>query len=574
MADKGKIISFSIGVFFVVAFVAELFFVYQLNPYPCEDAYITYRFSSSMAQGNGPVFIPGERVEGYSNFIWMAGIALADVLGFDMPTASRVAGGIFNALSLFLVWFIPWRYLGIKGLQGFIAPLLYMLFLPFHFYATSGLETSLYTMLLLICLLILFWAQNRPWQLAVSGFSFLMLSLTRPEGIIFFAFFCCYWLWRCIAGEEKMRQYLPAFCLFCVCYGAFILWRLSYYGLPFPNTYYAKGCLPLYIRASLGFFFIKGFFSHYLYLFICFFSFFRLVVTRKINHAIVTVCIFVVAGMMFSIGFSGFDWMPFFRYTVPIVPMLIILFQIVFTDMWDSFTSSRDKTRKIVLGVITSFVVFMAVEQFVQDVAFDLRYKGINDFAYHNQKIVGEWMKNELGSKPLVAVGDVGRLAFFSQATVLDIFGLTSRKFATLKKNYGSPDVDLQSLEINFASYKEKERKMLLEIAPDYVFVYNARLKISDTFYGSVAGIADHQDFLDQYKYMSTFYIIPRFSSRSWPKLKHSIDINDLSMGILSWIQNGWGYDIYIRKDSPYKKFAFEFYPDEKIKRVYEFADD
>lgn len=574
MADKRKVLNYLIGLFFVVAYIVELFFIFQLNPYACEDAYITYRYSANMAQGYGPVFNPGDRVEGYSNFIWMAGLSIAHALGFDMAAMSRIAGGIFNTFSLLLVWYIPRRYFGIKGLQGVIAPLLYLLFLPFHFYATAGLETSLYTLLILLCLYTLLWAENRPLPMTVSGFFFLLLALTRPEGIIFFAFLCCYWIWRRLAAKESLQQYLPAFILFCVCYGAFILWRLSYYELPFPNTYYAKGTLPLFIRVPLGAFITKGFFTHYPHFLIFLFTFFGFVKTNEKKHAIRPVIIFIVAGLLFSIGFSGFDWMPFFRYNVPIVPLFIIISQIVSTEIWNRLTLKGRAKQKLVWAALVVFLVFLASEQFVQDIAFNLRWKGINDFAYHNHKVLGEWIKKELGNKPVIAIGDVGRLAFFSQATILDIFGLTNKEFAQLKKNYGAPDIRLPFGEISFDSYKAKERALLLKLLPDYIFLYNAQLKISDTFTGSAAGIADYPEFLEHYDYMATLPIIPGFMSQSWPKLIYSIDVLDLSTGLLSWIRNGWGYDIYIRKNSPFKKFAFEFNPDEKIKRVYELKSD
>lgn len=42
-----------------------------------DDAYITFRYSWNFAHGNGLVFNAGERVEGYTNFLWMALSALA-----------------------------------------------------------------------------------------------------------------------------------------------------------------------------------------------------------------------------------------------------------------------------------------------------------------------------------------------------------------------------------------------------------------------------------------------------------------------------------------------------------------
>jgi hypothetical protein len=33
-------------------------------------------------------------------------------------------------------------------------------------------------------------------------------------------------------------------------------------------------------------------------------------------------------------------------------------------------------------------------------------------------------------------------------------------------------------------------------------------------------------------------------------------------------MRTGWGYDIYIRKNSPYPRFSIELGPDEKIKNI------
>ena len=42
-----------------------------------EDAFITYRYALNLASGHGPVFNIGERVEGYSCFLWMVLLALS-----------------------------------------------------------------------------------------------------------------------------------------------------------------------------------------------------------------------------------------------------------------------------------------------------------------------------------------------------------------------------------------------------------------------------------------------------------------------------------------------------------------
>src|SRR3954471_1338983 len=47
-----------------------------LTPVAIDDAYITFSYSKNLATGHGPVYGHGERVEGYSNFLWMVAVAI------------------------------------------------------------------------------------------------------------------------------------------------------------------------------------------------------------------------------------------------------------------------------------------------------------------------------------------------------------------------------------------------------------------------------------------------------------------------------------------------------------------
>ncbi len=54
---------------------------------------------------------------------------------------------------------------------------------------------------------------------------------------------------------------------------------------------------------------------------------------------------------------------------------------------------------------------------------------------------MGEWIRRELGTKPVIAIGDVGYFAYISQATIIDLYGLTNHDFAEIKTRYGAPDI-------------------------------------------------------------------------------------------------------------------------------------
>ena len=58
----------------------------------CDDAFISYRYAENFVHGLGPVFNPGERVEGYSNFLWTLWSAFGLSLGADPERWSKIAG--------------------------------------------------------------------------------------------------------------------------------------------------------------------------------------------------------------------------------------------------------------------------------------------------------------------------------------------------------------------------------------------------------------------------------------------------------------------------------------------------
>ena len=50
----------------------------------CDDAFISFRYALNLVRGQGLVFNPGERVEGYSNPLWTILMAVGLALGRDL----------------------------------------------------------------------------------------------------------------------------------------------------------------------------------------------------------------------------------------------------------------------------------------------------------------------------------------------------------------------------------------------------------------------------------------------------------------------------------------------------------
>src|SRR3989442_2788870 len=74
--------------------------VHHYSPWMDDDAYISCRYAHNLATGRGLVFNAGERVEGYTNFLWTVTLAALSRLGVEPPTAARALGVLFSFLAL------------------------------------------------------------------------------------------------------------------------------------------------------------------------------------------------------------------------------------------------------------------------------------------------------------------------------------------------------------------------------------------------------------------------------------------------------------------------------------------
>jgi len=60
---------FSRRIVFVISGVVFLALAIKFLDHTVDDAFISFRYAHNLVQGHGLVFNPGERVEGYTNFL-------------------------------------------------------------------------------------------------------------------------------------------------------------------------------------------------------------------------------------------------------------------------------------------------------------------------------------------------------------------------------------------------------------------------------------------------------------------------------------------------------------------------
>ena len=329
VADRLGAVADGRGAAAIVILAVVLFAI--ANSFVTDDAFISFRYARNLAETHELAWNPGtgERVEGYSNFLWTLLMAAAIAAGGDPVPASKILGLLF-ALGTLLVTY----RLAARILQSRRAALLTVALLgtnyTFSAYATSGLETQMQTFLIAASVSLAFSIaeQERRSVPRAAAFSVLCAAalLTRLDSAIPVVVSFVYLLMspagrpsgegrRALSGAALV---LPAFLVV----GSWFLWRHAYYGSWLPNSYYAKGAMFSLDVLKEGVAYLFDFSLSYclLPLGLIFLLMHRDVLARSETRALACVC----ALWFLYIMRVGGDFMEF-RFVVPVLPFLFVL---------------------------------------------------------------------------------------------------------------------------------------------------------------------------------------------------------------------------------------------------------
>ncbi len=199
--------------------------------YTVDDAYISFRYAKNFVEGNGLVYNPGERVEGYTNFLWVALLAGPMAAGVDPLVVSKALGLASGGILTLLVVADVGKRLG--RWVGFAAGTALAADPAFALWTTAGLETPLFILLAYLAIRSLL--DDPPAISPLCGVWAGLAALTRPEGVIVLAAALATALARRAAGSAPR-----ALLLFAVIVVPHLAFRFVYYHDLLPNTFYAK----------------------------------------------------------------------------------------------------------------------------------------------------------------------------------------------------------------------------------------------------------------------------------------------------------------------------------------------
>lgn len=422
-----------LGALILLAWVLQSFF---LN-YTVDDAFISFRYSRNLAQGEGLVFNPGERVEGFTNFLWTVYCAIPFLLGIDVLWFSKLSLMLLAAGSLVLMVLLARQlFRGYPWWFAFLPAVLLATHTSFTVYAVNGMETVLFVFLLLWALLVTARETVRGGWL--SAILWVLLFFTRPDGMLFFGLA---WLVRFIFFRRA-----PGFWTWTLVFGGaalvFTVFRLLYFGHLFPNTYYVKSAGTLVHRVSgWGRRYFEDMLkvaANWFYLFVPLLG--LLVMWRRMSWFVRLLFVLPYVYLAYVLYIGGDVNFPHFRFLLHVLPFMATAIFLLFAEQKRKGRETGDAVRATVAVVLTGIVVLLQLDH-TRSVWRELnrtpespgyRYLQVLPLAgtISIYPEIADSLKKICPQGSRVVMQDVGAIPFYSGVKTIDIIGLVNRDLA------------------------------------------------------------------------------------------------------------------------------------------------
>lgn len=297
-----------------------------------DDFYIALRYAQNLAAGHGLVFNPGERVEGYTDFLWVLWTAMGLKTGVRPETWANIGSiaSYLGTIGLLIANYFSARKIGSADAWALpVSALLCVVIPDMNIYATSGLETATYTFLLVAGFMLLTLGDCGYRRLAGAGLVFGLAYLTRPDAVIMAFIGGLFVLWR---ASDRWRGAVVYAAAFALVWYPHMYWRMAYYEDVFPNTYYTKLAYDTYYEQGLTY--LRLFYTRYWALLPAAASIFLIMRSNgkaapaqelRARSQIVLALFFIHAYTFYVVRVGG-DFM-YARLLVPTIPFYAILLE-------------------------------------------------------------------------------------------------------------------------------------------------------------------------------------------------------------------------------------------------------
>ncbi len=377
-----------------------------------DDAFISMRYARNLVEGHGLVWNVGDRVEGYTNFLWVLALAGARALGVDLVHAASLLGCacalgvVLVAVSLGEALVSPARrWLGLFG--GAVVAVNTAL----ACWAFAGLEGPLFALLLASSALA--FARGR---LAVAGLLAGTSALTRPEGLLWVAALAAA---QALYGDRRGAARAAGAAALVV--APHLLWRRAYYGAWLPNTFHAKVSLTQgHLAAGLDY--LSDASAAFGWPLLA--AFVVLGAAVRPDRRVAAMAGFTAAYLGYLAVIGG-DGLPMFRFAVPVLPFLAAL-AARGADVLLGLTDERPVRRAV--GALLALAVALGART-PTGAQYEI-YRYQRDVEIPRWSAVGRWLRAVARPGDSVACVPVGAIGYYSGLPLVDMMGLTDSHIA------------------------------------------------------------------------------------------------------------------------------------------------
>ncbi|MGB2803330.1 MAG: hypothetical protein WBD64_00350 [Candidatus Zixiibacteriota bacterium] len=422
----------SIGLTFAIVLILLLHTNYLR--FVCDDAFISFRYAKNFVEGHGLVYNIGEKVEGYSNFLWTMLLSLFMKMELDPVVVSQILGVLFSLATVFLLLRLNRRLYPEENLFNYLAPLFLACCGAYAAWSTGGLETSFFTFLVLLGSFFFISGLAESKHLAYSGFSFALVCMTRLDGFILAGVSFAFLLYLLVIKKRVEAKSLTLWTFsFLIPFLLYFSWRWSYYGKLLPNTFYIKVAGASYYHQ--GFIYLLGFVERFWIWFMVIPLLF-LGKGMKLNTNLKLVVFYFTSMILVFSGYVvyvGGDFMDMFRFFVPVLPLFFFLIQEGFRGMYrypQPFSNRKQRMSLIATEILLVGLALFVLVSPSKETNEVWHRKDIDSIGMLRETAllwskVGLMFREKAKQGETLSTSAAGAIPYYSELYTIDELGLT-----------------------------------------------------------------------------------------------------------------------------------------------------
>ncbi len=397
-----------------------------------DDAFISFVYSRNLAKYGQLVFNLGERVEGYTNFLWTVLLAGLYKIGLAPEIMSRVLGTLCAIATLGICAFASNKLRNDEKWSAWDAlPALLLAGVSgYACWSSGGLETQLFTMLVTLGA-VLYLVEEHPTR--GSAIAFGLAALTRPEGILFFALTA---LHRSIVKLSR-KQLIPTahelrwVAWFLALVVPHLLWRRWYYRWWLPNTFYIKSSGGAGTWQQGGYYLLQFMLQLHLWAVPLLVGIGLAARRQKGPLQLYGYAALVIGAFCLYVASVGGDFMGLFRFAMPIVPLAALCAAL---GLWLLGQRTRPWVSAVVVVLLLAGHAWHAerVDRRSLTIGADrgIDTPGFLRWYTADRAAIGKWFGQYVKPDDYAAVGGAGAQVYYSDIRSLDCFGLSDEYIA------------------------------------------------------------------------------------------------------------------------------------------------